>query len=99
MIFGGRLGDFKYYDMDELRGLVDRLKSEIGQVDLLEDSAQLIIRDRSEYVLEMLKVLVHTDLPVPLCPPNIIISPGDMPKLNLSKSLFNPNGTLEKMVS
>ena len=55
----------KYQDVNLLRTQLDLLKSDVGQISVLEPNARVIIRDRSEYALEMLRLLLHLDTPVP----------------------------------
>ncbi len=44
---------------------LDMLKSEVGQIGVLEHTAQVIMRDRAEYLLSMLELLLALDIPVP----------------------------------
>lgn len=55
----------KYQDVHTLKRQLDKIKSELGEVESIEDNAQIMIRDRSEYVLEMLQLLLAIDVPVP----------------------------------
>ena len=55
----------QYCDVNLLKSKLDILKSGVGNVEVLEPNAQIIIRDRAEYVLEMLYLLFAIDIPVP----------------------------------
>lgn len=55
----------KYHDIQLLRTQVDLIRSELGQVGVIESSAKLIVRDRAQYLREILEMLLHLDKPVP----------------------------------
>ena len=55
----------RYFDVQELKKQIDLFRSDLGETSVIEETARILIRDRSEYVLEMLRVLLALDQPVP----------------------------------
>ncbi|NUM36997.1 MAG: hypothetical protein HUU50_20850 [Candidatus Brocadiae bacterium] len=55
----------KYGNVSLIKPQLDLLKSEVGQIGIMEHTSQIIIRDRSEYLLSMLELLLTLDIPVP----------------------------------
>jgi Flp pilus assembly secretin CpaC len=55
----------KYHDIAVLKSQLEQIKSELGKVSTLDSTSKIMIRDRSEYVLEMLQILLAIDTPVP----------------------------------
>ncbi len=55
----------KHADVDDLVKQALLLLSGLGQVNAVNDTARVVVRDRSEYVLEILELFTALDIPIP----------------------------------
>lgn len=90
----------RYQDVNTLKRQLDGIKSELGEVLVLEPNAQILIRDRADYVLDMLHLLLAIDIPIPQVIIDVQIIERNMVEgMDLASSFEYLGGKSKKEVS